>query len=134
MTSRKKVKGYIFSRSFEGERAPQHIQNLVIRNYCRDHNLEYQLSASEYEFKNSYSMLYQILDEINLMDGIIAYSIFQLPRESYSRKKIMNKIIQKKKSFYFALEDIKVSNEEDLFLLEDIWNVKKTLPNCYNPA
>ncbi len=133
MKNKKKVKGYIFSRAFEGERAPQHIQNLVIRNYCNNNNLEYQLSASEYEFKDSHSMLYQMLDELYAIDGIIAYSIFQMPRDTYSRNKIINKIINKKKSFYFALEEMKVSNKEDLFLLDEIWNVNKILSSCYKP-
>ena len=31
----KKIKGYIFSRPFLDERAPQHIQNLVIREFCK---------------------------------------------------------------------------------------------------
>ncbi len=133
MKNKKKVKGYIFSRSFEGERVPQHIQNLVIRNYCISNNLEYQLSASEYDFKDSHSMLYQILDELDSIDGIIAYSIFQMPRDEYSRHKIINKLIRKNKSFYFSLEDMKVSNKEDLKLLDEIWGVKKTLSNCYIP-
>ena len=29
------VRGYIFSRSFFGERVPQHIQNIVIRDFCK---------------------------------------------------------------------------------------------------
>ena len=28
-------KGYIFSRPFFGERAPQHIQNIILRDYCK---------------------------------------------------------------------------------------------------
>ena len=36
----KKVRGYIFSRSFMGERVPQHVQNIVIRDYCEKNNLE----------------------------------------------------------------------------------------------
>ena len=27
----KKLKGYIFSRSFMGERVPQHVQNIVLK-------------------------------------------------------------------------------------------------------
>ena len=30
----KNFRGYIFSRSFYGERAPQHIQNQIIRDFC----------------------------------------------------------------------------------------------------
>ena len=31
----KKVRGYIFSRPFMGERAPQHVQNIIIRDFCK---------------------------------------------------------------------------------------------------
>ena len=35
----KRIKGYIFSRSFMGERAPQHVQNIVIRDFCKKNSL-----------------------------------------------------------------------------------------------
>ena len=31
----KKFRGYIFSRAFQGERVPQHVQNIVIRDFCK---------------------------------------------------------------------------------------------------
>ena len=36
----KKVKGYNFSRSFMGERVPQHVQNIVIKDYCQKNGLK----------------------------------------------------------------------------------------------
>ena len=53
----KKVKGYIFSRSFMGERIPQHIQNIIIRDYCKKNELQYLLSTSEYNMDNSFLIL-----------------------------------------------------------------------------
>ena len=44
--------------------------------------------------------------------------------------KILKKVIKKKKVFYFALEDLKLSNKNDLQKIEHIWLVKKTLPYC----
>ena len=134
MSKKKIVRGYIFSRPFEGERAPQHIQNLIIRNYCLNNNLEYLLSVSEYKFKDSYLMLNQVMGELNEIDGIIAYSIFQMPGNVLNRLKVMKEILKKHKYFYFALEDFKVSNESDLKKFEEIWNVKQVLPNCYRPV
>ena len=29
------LKGYIFSRPFFGERVPQNVQNIVLRDYCK---------------------------------------------------------------------------------------------------
>ena len=46
--SAKGYRGYVTSRPFMGERAPQHIQNIVIRDYCKKNNLLFLLSATEY--------------------------------------------------------------------------------------
>ena len=51
----KKLKGYIFSRPFLGERVPQHIQNIVLRDYSRKLKINFLLSATEYQTtKSSY--------------------------------------------------------------------------------
>ena len=49
----KKIRGYIFSRPFMGERAPQHVQNIVIKDFCKSNSLEYLLSVSEYKMEDS---------------------------------------------------------------------------------
>ena len=49
----KKLRGYIFSRQFMGERVPQHVQNIVIRNYCEKNRYFFLLSSVEYKMENS---------------------------------------------------------------------------------
>ena len=41
-----------FSRQF-GRKITQHIQNIVIRQYCETMNLHYILSSTEYSMENS---------------------------------------------------------------------------------
>ena len=94
----KKVKGYIFSRSFMGERVPQHIQNIVIRDYCKKNELQYLLSTSEYNMNNSFLILNNLVTNLKGINGIIAYSLFQLPYYQGERNKILKKIIKKKKN------------------------------------
>ena len=65
------VRGYIFSRPFMGERVPQSVQNIVIRDYCQKNNLHYLLSHVEYAMPSSSLMLEQALEELDLNDGII---------------------------------------------------------------
>ena len=72
------LRGYIFSRPFMGERVPQHVQNLVIRDYCKKQGFQYLLSATEYAMPNSHLILQQVLDELSELDGIIFYSLFLL--------------------------------------------------------
>ena len=91
----KKLKGYIFSRSFMGERVPQHVQNIVLRDYCKKNNYLFLMSATEYSIRESDLMLFQTLNEMKKFDGIIFYSLFQLPENIKQRKKVYN-IIKKK--------------------------------------
>ena len=126
----KKLRGYIFSRSFMGERAPQHIQNIVLRNYCEKNNYFFLLSSVEYKMSNSFFMLELAIKELKRLDGILAYSIFQLPENDDWRKKILRKIIKKKKEIHFAVEDFSVRKEEDIQKLQEIWLIKKTLQFC----
>jgi len=126
----KKVRGYIFSRSFMRERAPQHVQNIVIRDYCARNNLTYLLSATEYSAENCYVMLEQVLKELKLITGIVAYSLFQLPEKKESRLKIYKKIIKLKKEMHFSVESLKISKKKDIEKIENIWMVKQTLSNC----
>ena len=125
-----KVRGYIFSRAFMGERVPQHIQNQIIRKFCEINNLEYSLSASEYAMKDSYLMLEEIINEKSNLDGIVFYSLFQLPENKIYRNNIYKNIIKRKKNF-FSVENYKLSKKDDILELEEIWDVKSILPNCY---
>ena len=98
----KKIRGYMFSRDFMGERVPQHIQNQVIRNYCNDNNYEYLLSAVEYAMIDSQLILNQLLDQSKNIDGIGFYSLFQLPEDDQKRQNFLKKVIEKKNLFVFA--------------------------------
>ena len=100
----KKVRGYIFSRSFMGERAPQHVQNIIIRDFCKKNSLDYQLSSSEYKMKGSFLILKDIVANMKKIDGIVAYSLLQLPSNYNERNKILTTIIKKKKFISFAVE------------------------------
>jgi len=114
------------------ERIPQHIQNIILRDYCKKKSLTYFLSGVEYTQENSYLMLNSIISDLKNLDGIIAYSLFQFPENNTERKKVFLKILKKKKVVYFACEDLKVSNIKDLEKVEKIWLIKKSLKNYLN--
>ena len=125
----KKVRGYIFSRSFMGERVPQHVQNIVIRDYCEKNNLFYLLSSVEYAMKDCHLMLEQVLNEIKSIDGVVVYSLFQLPRSEKLRSKIYKKILNNKKEMHFSVEGLKIKSKNDIDKLESIWSVRQSLPD-----
>ena len=86
-----KLKGYIFSRSFLEERVPQSVQNLVIRDYCQRNHYKFQLSETEYSFKNSYLILESLVKKLNYnIDGLVFYSLFQLPEKKIKGKTFIN--------------------------------------------
>jgi sporadic carbohydrate cluster protein (TIGR04323 family) len=124
---KKKLRGYIFSREFMGERVPQNVQNLLIRDFCNKKNFDYLLSATEYAMQDCSMVLDQVIDDLKKVDGIVAYSIFQLPEKKEKRIKYLSKIIKLKKIFCGALENLEVRNKNDILSIEEIWDIKKNL-------
>ena len=126
----KKLKGYIFSRPFMGERVPQNIQNLVIRNFCEKNNFLYLLSAAEYAMDDSDAILKSITNDTLGINGIIAYSLYQLPGDYNSRTFILKKMLKKKIFFVSALEQIFVKNLKDIHEINRLWQIKEVLKFC----
>lgn len=129
---KKGVRGYIFSRPFLGERVPQHVQNIVIRDYCQRNGLHYLLSATEYAMENCHLILEQVLDELVNLEGIILYSLFQLPIDLENRKRFYDGLLSSSKICYFAVEGLKLSNQEEMERIENLWKIKLILPDCLN--
>ena len=115
-----------------GERAPQFIQNLAIREYCNRNKYDFLLSSVEYAMEGSSLILDEIISKIDAVDGIAFYSLFQLPENEVKRKYMYSKIIKNKKSFHFILENLKLENTYDISKIENIWLIKKTLPYTIN--
>lgn len=113
-----------------GERVPQHVQNIVIRDYCSRNNIQYLLSATEYAMKDSSLILKQLINELPNIDGIVAYSLFQMPEDDTDRDGIFKKILSSNKQLHFAVEGLSLYDGLSCKRIEDIWKVKKTLPKC----
>ncbi len=69
MAERSGHRGYIGARPLNGSRTPQHVQNIVIRDYARRKNLQYLLSAVEHIMPGSYMILEDLLDELPRLNG-----------------------------------------------------------------
>ena len=113
-----------------GERVPQHVQNLVIRDYCKKQGLQYLLSATEYAMAGSHLILNQVMEELPMLKGIVFYSLFLLPEDKTERDRMINFILKKEKTIYFAVEGLRMSNKTEHERIEAIWQVKNVLPNC----
>ena len=124
------VRGYIFSRPFMGERVPQHVQNIVIRDYCKKKGIQYLLSATEYAMAGSHLILQQIMDELPQLEGIVFYSLFLLPEQKKERDRVCKVILENNKTIFFAVEGLLMSNKIEHERIETIWQVQKILPQC----
>lgn len=127
---RKGVRGYIFSRPFCGQRVPQHVQNLVIRDYCQRKQVFFLLSAVEYTMPGCHMMLEQVMNEMVNIDGLVCYSLFQLPENQVYRRQIYQRIIAQGTSLHFAVENAAIHTLRDAMKIEEIWLISKTLPKC----
>ena len=128
----KKFRGYIFSRSFRGERAPQSVQNIIIRDYCEKRSYEFLLSKSEYAIKDSYKILFYALKELKKIDGMVFYSVFMLPTDKSLRFKIYKMFLNNKKKLLFAVEDLQLKSITDIESIENILKIKKIVSNNLN--
>ena len=106
---------------------PQRVQNLVIRNYCEANGLEYQLSATEYSLDQCYLMLEQVVSELDAGDGVVCYSLSQMPESGLYRNRIYDRLLQKCCPIYFALEDLTVDSIVTRNFSEDIWIVNSLM-------
>jgi len=117
--------GYIASRAVFGNRVPQHIQNLVIREHSKKYGLAYRLSGTEYAMDHCYMMLQQLVDELPAHRGIIAYSMFMLPQRAERRRAIYDQVLAADCELHGAVEDIVLAGPADIRRWEDIWQVQQ---------
>jgi sporadic carbohydrate cluster protein (TIGR04323 family) len=120
MSNRKGCRGYIGSRRYRGDRAPQHVQNLVIRDYCQRRGLTYLLSATEYAMPGCYTILEDVVRESPTLDGVVLYSIFMLPEKAARRLEFCRRILDAGATIHGAVENLAISNEADLQKLDEL--------------
>jgi sporadic carbohydrate cluster protein (TIGR04323 family) len=125
MAERAGHRGYIGARRLNGSRTPQHVQNIVIRDYARRKNLQFLLSAVEHVMPGSYMILEDLLDELPRLNGIICYSIFMLPPDERRRREVYDRVLREGCNLHAAVEEIAIASNDDIQAVEDILLVNK---------
>ena len=120
----KGYRGYITSRPFMGERSPQHVQQLVIRDYCARNGFQFLLSATEYAMADCFMMLDAVAEELPNLAGVVMYSIFMLPPSKAARQALYDKVFAAGASLHGALEDFAINTPDDARRVEDLWLVR----------
>lgn len=127
ISPRRGYRGYITPRLVSGSRTPQHVQNLVIRDYAARNSLLFKLSATEYVMPGCYMMLESVLDELTRMEGIIAFSLFMLPKRRERRLDIYRRVLDMKASLHFAVENTSLVSPEDVARLENVLTINNAI-------
>lgn len=125
-------RGYVFSRPFFGERVPQHVQNLVIREYCRQNGFNYLLSGTEYAMDGCHMVLQEIVQDIDNLAGIVMYSIFMLPANARRRRGVYDAVLAGGATLHGAVEGLSITSPGDAARIEELWLLKQCMQN--NPA
>lgn len=126
----KGYQGYVTSRPFAGGRTPQHVQNLVIRDYCARHDLHFRMSAVEYAMPGCHMVLEGLLDDAAELDGIVLYSLFLLPERRDKRRTLYQRLLDAGASLHAAVEDISFDEAEGVGRIEDLWRVSETVAHA----
>jgi sporadic carbohydrate cluster protein (TIGR04323 family) len=127
-------RGYVSSRPIDGDRAPQRMQNLAIRDYAARRKLFLKLSATEWAMPGCYLMLEQVAAELADLDGVILYSLGQLPEDRAKRAKLLDAFLASGAALHAALENVAMTDEASRRQLEDLFLVRKILVHAPDPA
>ncbi len=125
MNNRRGHRGYIASRPVRGQEWPQHVQNLVVRDYAQRNDLHYLLSATEYAMDACYMNLDTVLGELDHIEGIVCFSLFMLPARAERRLALYQRIFDSGGDLHGALENMAIRGPEDAARLEDIFMVDR---------
>ena len=97
------ARGNIASGEFNGHRAPQHLQNQIVKNYCDANNLVFVLSRAEYWINGSTQcQLWSALNEG--YKNIVFFSLWQLPIDEFEREEIYKHCSKHQIILHFATE------------------------------
>ena len=125
-------RGYVTSRPFGGLHIPVPVQALVLRDYCARNNYLYKLHANENVFPNSYMVLEGMINELDRYEGLLATSMFMMPKRAERRRKIYDAILGQGASLHFVLEDVVIRKLEDTVAVEEILSIHNLLPAAPN--
>ncbi len=75
-------------------------------------------------------MLVQLLEDIENLDGVVCYSLNQLPSDNKTRNAPLGAVIAAGRSVHFAVESISVKDWADTRRVEDIVQARPLLPTC----
>ena len=123
-------RGYCVHQPFNGLRVPVPLQNIVLRDFLNRKGLMFKLSVNELDFPNSYVQLFSLLDQLDVLEGLVMTSIFMLPSDAIIRQKIYRRIQDTHSIIYFVIENMALKDVDDAQKIEDLFSMTHLLPHC----
>ncbi len=74
-----------------------------------------------------YLILEQVLQDHKNIDGIIFYSLFQLPEERQARQQIPATAVSSWIDLHFAVESMSVSSEHEAMIVDQVFSIQEAL-------
>src|SRR5215211_7414478 len=121
-------RGYVTCRPFGGLHIPVPVQALVLRDYCARNGYLYKLHSNENIFPNSYMVLEGMINELDQYEGLLATSMFMMPKQAERRRLKYDGILAKGASLHFVLEDFVIRRPEDVEPIDEILSLHNLLP------
>lgn len=123
-------RGYVTCRPFGGLQIPVPVQALLMRDYCGRNGFMYKLHVNENIFPHSYMVLEGLINEMSVYEGILATSMFMMPKRSERRRAVYRRILDQSASLHFVLEDMVIRAESDVEPVEEILCISALLPEA----
>jgi sporadic carbohydrate cluster protein (TIGR04323 family) len=123
-------RGYVSCRPFGGLQIPVPVQALVLRDYCARNGYLYKLHANENVFPNSYLVLEGMINELDRYEGLLATSMFMMPKRAERRRRIYEAFLKQGASLHFVLEDMILRSTSDIEPIEDVLSIYNLLPGA----
>jgi sporadic carbohydrate cluster protein (TIGR04323 family) len=73
-------------------------------------------------------------NELDIYEGILATSMFMMPKRPERRLGIYERILDMRGSLHFVLEDYKISSQNDIEAVEEILNLTQVLGETPVPS
>lgn len=127
-SNRSGYRGYVSCRPFGGLHIPVPVQALLLRDYCARKGYLYKLHANENIFPSSYMVLEGMMNELAEFEGLLATSMFMMPKRAERRRRIYDTILSQGASLHFVLEDMVVRERADIEPVEEILSIHNLLP------
>ncbi len=102
-----------------GRSTPQHIQQLVMREYCKERNMTFLLSAVEYRMPGCTMILDAILADLNSLEGVVMYSLYLFPQSREKRMKMYKQLFENGCALHTAVEGLVIKNWDDAMRVEE---------------